>query len=110
MTIKLLTWIIMNYGLMNIVVYGSIFEKIREFIRKLGEKNIFLNFIYGIISCPMCFSTWSGFFMGIFLFSPVHNILGTSITYSWFFDGLVSSGSVWVINAIIEFFEENRIK
>jgi hypothetical protein len=27
-----------------------------------------------------------------------------------FFDGMFTAGSVWAINAIIEFFEENRIK
>jgi hypothetical protein len=27
-----------------------------------------------------------------------------------FFDGMFTAGSVWALNAIIEFFEENRIK
>jgi hypothetical protein len=27
---------------------------------------------------------------------------------SWFFDGILSSGAVWAINAIVEYFEENR--
>jgi hypothetical protein len=27
-----------------------------------------------------------------------------------FMDGMYSAGSVWALNAIIEFFEENRIK
>jgi hypothetical protein len=27
-----------------------------------------------------------------------------------FFDGMFTAGVVWAINAIIEFFEENRIK
>jgi hypothetical protein len=29
---------------------------------------------------------------------------------SWFFDGMLASGSVWAINAIVEWFEENRPK
>ena len=29
---------------------------------------------------------------------------------SWFFDGMLASGSVWAINAIIEWFELNRPK
>jgi len=29
---------------------------------------------------------------------------------SWFFDGMLASGSVWAINSIIEWFEENRPK
>jgi hypothetical protein len=27
-----------------------------------------------------------------------------------FFDGMFTAGSVWALNAVIEFFEENRIK
>jgi hypothetical protein len=27
---------------------------------------------------------------------------------SWFFDGILSSGAVWAINSIVEWFEENR--
>ena len=27
-----------------------------------------------------------------------------------FFDGMISAGSVWALNGVIEFFEENRIK
>jgi hypothetical protein len=27
-----------------------------------------------------------------------------------FFDGMVTAGSVWALNTIIEFFEESRIK
>jgi len=27
---------------------------------------------------------------------------------NWFFDGMLASGSVWAINAIVEWFEENR--
>jgi hypothetical protein len=38
-----------------------------------------------------------------------HYIEGPWISYL-FFDGMFTAGSVWAINAIIEFFEENRIK
>jgi hypothetical protein len=56
----------------------------------------------------MCSSVWDGFFFGIFLYSPVHEMLGISRYASWFFDGMLASGSVWAINAIVEWFEENR--
>jgi hypothetical protein len=103
----------MSYGLMNIMVYGSIFQGLRDGIKKWGENpNIPLqgvgNFISGILSCPMCFSTWGGFFFGLFIFSPTHEILGLNSVISWFFDGILSSGAVWVINSIVEWFEENR--
>jgi hypothetical protein len=58
----------------------------------------------------MCASTWIGFFFGIFLYSPIHELLEVTNVVSWFFDGMLASGSVWAINAIVEWFEENRPK
>jgi len=109
---QLVLWMIMAYGITNIVVYGSIFNGPREFIRKWSEStlpfNSFGTFIRNMTSCPMCFGTWFGFFAGIFLYSPVHEMLGVTTYVSWFFDGMLSSGAVWAINAIIEWFEVNR--
>ena len=103
----------MAYGMTNILVYGSIFKGMRDTIKKWGENEIvpfngFFNFISGIVSCMMCCSTWVGFFFGIFVYSPVHEMLGITNWGSWFFDGLLASGAVWAINAIVEWFEENR--
>ena len=56
----------------------------------------------------MCCSTWVGFFLGFFVYSPVHEMLAVSSWGSWFFDGLLASGAVWAINAIVEWYEENR--
>lgn len=107
-----LTWILISYGLMNIMVYGSIFSKFRQSILEWSESQSPTNeigkFIYGILSCPLCFSTWGGFFLGIFLYSPSCELFGMTPITSWFFDGLLSAGSVWAINSIIEWFEENR--
>lgn len=110
---QLLLWMIMVYGMTNILVYGSIFKGMRDTIKKWGENEIvpfngFFNFISGIVSCMMCCSTWVGFFFGIFVYSPVHEMLGITNWGSWFFDGLLASGAVWAINAIVEWFEENR--
>ena len=110
---QLLLWMIMAYGMTNILVYGSIFKEMRDTIKKWGENEIvpfngFFNFISGIVSCMMCCSTWVGFFFGIFVYSPVHEMLGITNWGSWFFDGLLASGAVWAINAIVEWFEENR--
>ena len=109
---QLLVWSLMAYGITNIVVYGSIFNGPREIIRKWSEGSYpfseFGTFIKNMTECPMCFGTWFGFFAGIFLYSPVHEMLGVSRYASWFFDGMLASGSVWAINAIVEWFEENR--
>jgi hypothetical protein len=106
---------VMAYGTTNILVYGSIFNGTREFIKKWGDEkylvfNGLASFVSDILKCMMCCSTWVGFFFGIFVYSPVHELLGVSNWGSWFFDGMLASGAVWAINAVVEFFEENRLK
>jgi hypothetical protein len=111
MGIKILSWFILCYGLMNIVVYGRIFKSFRDFFEKLSEKsNRIGSFIYELITCPMCFSVWVGFFMGSVIWSPVHYLFEAPMAYSWFFDGILASGAVWAINSLVEFFEESRLK
>ena len=109
---QLVLWMIMAYGLSNIVVYGSIFNGPRNFINKWGDSKYPLNgfgkFLSKMISCMMCFGFHCGWFLSILVYSPVHEILGVNTFASWFFDGMLASGSVWAINAIIEWFEENR--
>jgi hypothetical protein len=58
----------------------------------------------------MCFGFHCGWFLSISIYSPVHEILGINHLVSWFFDSMFASGSVWAINSIIEWFEENRPK
>jgi len=110
---SILTWFILSYGLMNIMVFGSIFQGLRNFFQKWGNDyelpfSGVANFISGILSCPMCFSTWGGFVLSFLIFSPTNVIFATPLWISWFFDGILSSGAVWIINSIIEWFEENR--
>ncbi len=112
---QLVLWMIMAYGISNILVYGSIFNGPRNWIHKNAEPNIvwvlfrpIFVFLSGLIQCMMCTSTWVGFLYGSLLYSPVHEVLGASNYYSWFFDGMLASGAVWAINGIIEWFELNR--
>ena len=110
---QLFLWMIMTYGLSNILVYGSIFNKPRNYIFNKADHGDglftdFYKFLKGMLSCMMCTPVWVGFFFGIFLYSPVHRILEVSPWVSWFFDGMLASGSVWAINSIIEWFETNR--
>ena len=106
-------WILMAYGMSQILVYGSIFESLRAGLYKWGadEHAPFQSlgeFLSGLISCPLCFSTWGGFVLSLLVFSPTNHIFNTPLGYSWFFDGITSAGAVWAINGIIEWFEENR--
>lgn len=113
MSVQLITWFIMSYGLMNIMVFGSIFEGLRDFFNRWRKNNnapfqFIGEFISGILGCPMCFSFHGGWVLSLLVFSPSHEIFYTPNLYSWFFDGILSSGAVWAINSIIEWFEENR--
>ena len=108
-------WLIAAYGMSQILVYGSIFSELREGIHKWGASeyaafNGIGKFISGLISCMMCTSTWVGFFMSLILGSITNRFFDTFWFINLFFDGMFTAGSVWAINAIIEFFEENRIK
>ena len=106
--VHLLAWFVLAYGFSNIMVYGSIFSELRNTIERIGNYSRFFNFISGILSCMMCCSTWVGFFLGLVYCSPSYWLFSVSPYYSWFFDGLMASGAVWAINAIIEWFEQNR--
>jgi hypothetical protein len=106
----LLMWLIAAYGMSQILVYGSIFSGFRESIHKWGNNPYapfqgIGNFISGLISCMMCTSTWVGFFMGALVHSPFTQTLGINPLIGVFFDGMLASGGVWAINAIVEWFE-----
>jgi len=110
---QLVLWMIMTYGLSNILVYGSIFNTPRNYINKAAANQDmpfrgFWEFLSDMLKCMMCAPTWVGFLLGIFVFSPTSEILGVTPWVSWFFDGLLASGSTWAINSVIEWFEENR--
>ncbi len=108
----ILIWLFVAYGMSNILVYGSIFQGMRDSIKDWGNSELPFNgvgkFVGDLLSCMMCTSVWCGFFLSIFYYSPSSSFFGTPIGVSWFFDGILSSGAVWIINSIVEWFEENR--
>lgn len=110
---QLFLWVLLSYGMSNILVYGSIFNGPRNQINNWAENEFtpfhgFWVFLSNMLKCMMCTPTWIGFLFGIFLYSPVHEILGVTNYISWFFDGMLASGGTWAINSIVEWFEENR--
>lgn len=94
----------MAYGMTSILVWGSIFEKTRKWIKDNSY------FFGELISCTLCTATWVGFFMSITLCSLSNSWFDTIWIMDIFYDGMFSAGSVWAINAVIEFFEESRLK
>jgi hypothetical protein len=111
---QIIIWMIAAYGMTTILVYGSIFESTRQSIHRWGN-NPFLplqglgKFISGLISCMLCTSTWVGFFFSLCLGGLTTTQFGIGWLPAIFFDGMFTAGSVWAINAIVEFFEESRI-
>ena len=111
--IQLLIFMIVAYGMTTILVYGSIFNEARNWIHDWGNSDYAAfngvgKFLSGLISCMLCTGTWVGFFLSLVMFSPVSEFIGLNKYFSVFFDGMLSAGSVWAINSIIEWFEENR--
>jgi hypothetical protein len=97
-------WILAGYGMTSILVWGSIFEKARNFIKKYSK------FFGDLISCTLCTGTWVGFFMSLILGGLVNTYIELPMMPTIFFDGMFTAGAVWMVNTIVEFFEESRIK
>ena len=95
-----LIWILAAYGMSQILVYGSIFENLREWIIRKST------FFGDLIQCMMCTSTWVGFFFSLAFYSPTATMITVPYT-NIFFDGMLASGSVWALNALVEWFEKN---
>jgi hypothetical protein len=97
-------WAFMAYGMTTIIVYGSIFDKPREFIKRHSK------FFGDLVGCMLCTSTWCGFFLSLVLGGLSTKIFDINWIPAIFFDGMYTAGIVWAINGIVEFFEESRIK
>jgi hypothetical protein len=108
-----LIWLLAAYGMSNILVYGSIFQGMRDTL-SLWVDNQYVpfrglfKFMSDLLSCMMCTSTWVGFFISYVAYSPWTEIIGLNEYASIFFDGMLASGFVWAFNGIVEWFEENR--
>jgi hypothetical protein len=98
----LILWAFTAYGFTSIVVWGSIFESTRLFIKSKSK------FFGDLISCTLCTSTWVGFFMSICFSGLFTRILDIHWLHSIFFDGMFTAGSVWALNSIVEYFEEKK--
>jgi hypothetical protein len=101
----LFIFILLGYGITNILVFGSIFNFWREFWDKINP-----NFFGKLFSCPMCLSTWVGFVLSFLfsmlgLYTPMASYGLNIMPLNVFLDGCLMSGGVWLIHTIQEFFE-----
>ena len=88
----------------TIIVYGSIFESFRDWVIKHST------FFGKLITCVLCTSTWVGFFLSFMLGGITNHYFNVPWYMCLFTDGMLTAGGVWMLNGIVEFFEESRIK
>jgi len=88
--LDLIYFILVAYGLTQILVYGKIFDSLRPTTGKIAEA----------LGCPMCM----GFHVGwiLLLLSPFTELFSFDITITNFFIlGWLSSGTSYMMNMII---------
>tara|TARA_R100001129_G_C5111316_1_gene187226 strand:- start:82 stop:381 length:300 start_codon:yes stop_codon:yes gene_type:complete len=88
--LSLVYFVLAAYGLTQVLVYGTIFDKLRPTTGKLGE----------LFHCPMCM----GFWVGVFLFGI--NAYTELFTFEYtianlFILGWLSSGTSYVLSMLI---------
>jgi len=93
---ELLTFILVAYGLTQILVYGSILNSIRPTKGKLGE----------LFHCPMCMGFWVGFFLCVISpFTPLFTFEPNFVTPVLL--GCLSSGTSYILCQV---FDDEGIK
>lgn len=101
---ELLLIILVTYGISNIIVYGSIFENLREYAEFKSP-----DFFGKLLSCMMCTPFWVGFVLssvsnitGNENFSPFYGNGFENVYISLFLDSCLLSGTTWLIHTIQE--------
>lgn len=115
---KLFIFILISYGLSNILIFGSLFEKFRNKMDKISPK-----FFGKLFSCFICLPTWIGFLGSFLIWSPTiyYEIVVSDINFfnlfnipkelvSTFLDGCLTSGIVWLIHTFQESMERHHNK
>lgn len=99
---EIIVYFLVAYGICNIIIFSSIFKGWREFWVDKSPK------IFGkLYTCMMCLPFWVGVLLSVFIFSVTYNYFGTENKYvSYFLDGCLTSGGVWLIHTIQEKLEK----
>jgi hypothetical protein len=104
---ELLIFILLNYGMANIIVYGSIFNGFRSFWDSISP-----NFFGKLFNCMMCTPFWTGFLlstsfhlMGYNNLSPLSNNGVENMFLAIFLDSVLASGTTWLFHTFQEMME-----
>lgn len=104
---NLILFILICYGISNIIIFGSIFNNFRSYWEIKSPK-----FFGKLFTCMICLPTYVGFFIsigahvtGLLQFSP-NASMGLNIPFlAIFLDGCLASGGVWLVHTLQEHFE-----
>jgi hypothetical protein len=112
---KLLIFLLIAYGISNIIVFGSIFKGWRTFWSTVNP-----NFFGTLFTCMICLPTYVGFLGSWLVWSPTeyYGIVNDSLSFmglftipkgliSVFLDGCLTSGSVWLMHTLQEAVERH---
>lgn len=103
---KITLFILLAYGITNIILFGSIFQSWRDFWMKSNP-----NFFGKLFTCPLCLSTWIGGFLSVLFkyfgyYTPFTEYGITILPLTIFLDACFTSGCVWLIHTLQEYFEK----
>ncbi len=97
-----LIFILICYGACNNMIWGSLFEGYRAFLSRFGTGPYS---IHKLFTCFMCLGTWMGFavtlimnYFGYLHLTPMGSLGITNLGAAVFFNGLLSSAGVWLLN------------
>jgi len=107
---ELLIFILITFGITNILIDSYIFIFLRNFANKYSPK-----FFGELLSCPMCTGFWIGIFVGLtgydtLFFEDIlpHNWI-IKYPLTWLFLGAIGSGTSYLIYNIVDYFITDEV-
>lgn len=85
---------ILIWSISNIVVYGKIFEPLRDWVIVKSD------FFGSLLSCIQCSSFWIGTIFSLMFFSLTRNTIGDFGFWNYILDGFLLSGITMIIEII----------
>ncbi|MFQ5892344.1 MAG: hypothetical protein ACE5HW_06080 [Candidatus Methanofastidiosia archaeon] len=85
-------FILMTFGITEIVTRGKIFKPMRDYFTKISP-----NILGEQFSCQMCFSFWVGLALSLYMGLTVSKIF---LPADFFLMGCLASGVVWFLDNI----------
>lgn len=96
---EILIWALSSYGMAFIILWGSIFDTPREWLKSKNK------FFYDLLSCIICTGTWVGFFMSIMVWSPAAHYFNCNWLIAVLVDGCLSATTCYTINKLTDYLD-----